>query len=377
MEKRNKRILEKMRVIFVLQDNFESNFGGMAVQMRSYMSGLSALGLEVSKVTVTEFSKGIRQDYNIVHLCDVSVAYDIPLLLDGIAKLDRSITKVVLSTVYWDFDDYYRNGAYPIQRFIYKMFGSNLVDRLSSLVKFMKSWEIRFWRGVWNNRRALQKQIGDSVDLLLPNSSSEGELFKKLTGCSTPYIVINNGLDINLSTSSFVKDIDVLCVARIDKRKNQLQVAESFINTKYKVLFAGPIGPNSARYAKELLDIINRNDNLKYLGSLAQNELFNLYGRARYHCLLSWVETPGLVNLEAFSCGAEVIVADKGSVRDYLGDAAHYVEIGQNNELLKILKEGRTIDPTHRNELENKITNEYNWKSIVQNLYKVYKELTI
>jgi glycosyltransferase involved in cell wall biosynthesis len=366
-----------MKVLFVLQDNFDNNYGGMAVQMRSYMSGLSALGLEVSKATVTEFSKGIKEDYNIVHLCDVSIAYDIPLLLDGIAKLDRNITKVVLSTVYWDFDDYYRHGAYRFQRIVYKMFGSNFVDRLSSFVKFIKSKEMRFWRGVWNNRRALQKRIGDSVDLLLPNSSSEGDLFKELTGCSTPYMVINNGLDINLSTMSLVKDIDVLCVARIDKRKNQLQVAESFINTKYKVLFAGPIGPNSARYAKELLDIINKNDNLKYLGSLEQNELFNLYGRARYHCLLSWVETPGLVNLEAFSCGAEVIVADKGSVRDYLGDAAHYVEIGQNNELLKVLKEGRKVDNIHRKELEDKIINEYNWKLIVQNLQKVYKEITI
>lgn len=366
-----------MKVLFVLQDNFDSNHGGMAVQMRSYMTGLTEIGLKVSRVTVTEFSRGLKENYDIVHLCDVSVAHDIPPLISGLALLNRKRTKVVLSTVYWDFDDYYRNGAYLFQRIGYKMFGSNFVDRLSSFVKFIKSREIRFWRGVWNNRRALQKRIGDSVDLLLPNSSSEGDLFRKLTGCSTPYIVINNGLDINLSTSSLVKDIDVLCVARIDKRKNQLQVAESFVDTDYKVVFAGPIGPNSDRYAKALLEIINRNDNMKYLGSLEQNELFNLYGRARYHCLLSWVETPGLVNLEAFSCGAEVIVADKGSVRDYLGDAAHYVEIGQNNELLKVLKEGRKLDNIHRKELEDKITNEYNWKSIVQNLQKVYKEITI
>jgi len=366
-----------MRVIFVLQDNFDRNHGGMAVQMRNYLSGLSSLGLEVSRANVTDFSKGITEEYDIVHLCDVSVSYDIPLLLRGIAKLDRSRTKVVLSTIYWDFDDYYRNGSYPLQRIIYKMFGSNLVDRLSSFAKFVRSGEIKFWRGVWTNRRALQKRVGDSVDLLLPNSASEGDLFKELTGCSTPYQVIYNGLDINLRTSSSVKDIDVLCAARIDKRKNQLQVAESFVNTDYKVVFAGPIGPHSAKYANELLGIIKRNDNMKYLGSLEQNELFDVYSRTRYHCLLSWVETPGLVNLEAFSCGAEVIVADKGSVRDYLGDAAHYVEIGDNDDLLQILKEGRVRDIIHRNGLEDRIANKYNWNSIVQSLLEVYNDLIL
>jgi glycosyltransferase involved in cell wall biosynthesis len=366
-----------MRVIFVLQDNFDSNHGGMAVQMRSYMSGLSSLGIEVSKASVTEFSKGIKEEYDIVHLCDVSVAYDIPILLKGIAKLDRSKTKVVLSTVYWDFDDYYRNGAYPVQRLVYQLFGSSLVDRLSSFAKLITSREARFWRGIWYSRRSLQKRIGDSVDLLLPNSSSEGDLFKKLTGCKTSYEVIYNGLDINLSSTSSVKDIDVLCVARIDRRKNQLQVAQSFENTNYKVVFAGPIGPNSTKYGRKLLDIINRSDNMNYLGSVEQKELFQLYGRSRYHCLLSWVETPGLVNLEAISCGAELIVADKGSVRDYLGDAAHYIQIGDKQALLNVLAKNKVVDSSIRDKLLDRIKNEFNWKSIVQNLMNVYKDLVL
>jgi len=363
--------------MFILQDNFDSNHGGMAVQMRSYMSGLSARGLEVSKATVTEFSEGIKDEYEIVHLCDVSVAYDIPLLLKGMAKLDRSKTKVVLSTVYWDFDEYYRNGAYPVQRLVYQLFGSSVVDRLSSFAKFINSREARFWRGVWYSRRSLQKRIGDSVDLLLPNSSSEGDLFKKLTGCKTPYKVIYNGLDINLSTTTLVRDIDVLCVARIDRRKNQLQVAQSFENTDFKVVFAGPIGPNSNKYARKLIELINRNENMQYLGPLEQKELFQLYGRSRYHCLLSWVETPGLVNLEAFSCGAELIVADKGSVRDYLGDVAHYIQIGDKQGLLKVLENNKVVDTSLRVELHNRMKNEFNWKSIVQDLLNVYNNLVL
>ena len=47
---------------------------------------------------------------------------------------------------------------------------------------------------------------------------------------------------------------------------------------------------------------------------------------AKVNVLTSWVETPGLVSLEAAYAGCNLVVSDKGSVRDYFKNFAFYCD---------------------------------------------------
>lgn len=365
-----------IKVLFVLQDNFDDNKGGMATQMREYMQGMILRNCNVSRVSITEFENGLEEVYDIIHLCDVSIPFDIKKMINGVKKIDRKRTKIVLSTIYWDFEDYFKNGSYFFQKVTYRLFGGGNMERISSLIKYLTTFERRYLNGFLINKQKLQKEIGSVVDLLLPNSKKEGELFQQKTGVTTNYKVIFNGVSLKNNLRTLKKDIDLLCVARIDRRKNQMQIAKEFENTEYKVVFVGPIGPNSKNYFVKLNDIISKNSNMEYLGVKSRNELDELYLRSKYHCLLSWIETPGLVNLDAFSLGCEVIVSDKGSVKEYLLDAAHYVKISsKKGDLISVLNSQTKISSIKRNTMLNRIRDTYNWDTICDDLFLTYTNL--
>jgi len=365
-----------MKILYVLEDEFDFNQGGMATQMRQYINGALKRKLYVKKISVSQFEKGINETFDIIHLCDVSVPYDLRKLIIGLRKIDRNKSKIVLSTIYWDFDDYFKNGSHISQRIVYRLFGSDYVERISSFIKFLSTRKRRYLEGFLIYKKELQCKLGSSVDLLLPNSYGEAKLFKKKTGATSNYKVIYNGVFGISQYTSKIRDIDILCVARIDRRKNQLQIAKEFAGTDYIVKFIGPVGPNSKKYFKELQKLINENNNLEYLGVKTQEELDLFYSRTKYHCLLSWVETPGLVNLDAFSKGCEVIVADKGSVKEYFGSAAFYVEIqGRRGQIIEIINAKRKIPHYLRQELTQKILMRYNWSEINNKLFETYKNL--
>ena len=115
----------------------------------------------------------------------------------------------------------------------------------------------------------------------------------------------------------------VLCVGRLEPRKNQLLLLEALTDVDVDVVFATG-GYAYRRDYLEALQAFRRRGRTLYLPKLTPAELAAAYRLARVHVLPSWFELPGLVTLEALRHGCGVVASDRGTLRDYLVDTIPY-----------------------------------------------------
>ncbi len=115
----------------------------------------------------------------------------------------------------------------------------------------------------------------------------------------------------------------VLCVGRIEPRKNQLLLLEALADDPVDVVFA----TGGVAYRTDYLEAcqaFRRRGRTLYLPALTDRELAGAYRAARVHVIASWFELPGLVTLEALRAGCPAVASDRGTVRDHLADTIPY-----------------------------------------------------
>ena len=113
----------------------------------------------------------------------------------------------------------------------------------------------------------------------------------------------------------------VLCVARLDPRKNQLALIEALRGTGLSLRLVGTeqIFPEYARACRQAAG-----SDVEFSGFLADDEVEHAHRRARVHALPSFFELPGLTSLDAAVAGAVPVVGRGGTAGDYLGQSAFY-----------------------------------------------------
>jgi glycosyltransferase involved in cell wall biosynthesis len=118
----------------------------------------------------------------------------------------------------------------------------------------------------------------------------------------------------------------MLCVARLAKEKNVELIFEAMRiadDSSLRLVVAGD-GP-----AREALEERARDCGVaartRFLGTVAREQLPDLYASCDAFCMPSTTETQGLVLAEALAAGAAVIAADAPQNRDVLGSAGRIV----------------------------------------------------
>lgn len=122
---------------------------------------------------------------------------------------------------------------------------------------------------------------------------------------------------------AFGLDDFVLCVGRLEPRKNQLMLLAALERDDLPIVFADGGLCYCPEY-KDLCHQFKRKGRVVYTGRLSAPMLVSAYRAARVHCLPSWYELPGLVTLEAARYGASVVASSWGGIREYLQGDAEY-----------------------------------------------------
>lgn len=117
----------------------------------------------------------------------------------------------------------------------------------------------------------------------------------------------------------------VLCVGRIEYRKNQLMLLKALEDSPVTVVFVGGAGVAEPTY-ESACRVFRRSGQTVFLNRLSDELLASAYSGARVHALPSWYELPGLVSIEAAHYGCNVVASDYGTIRDYLGELPFYCE---------------------------------------------------
>lgn len=366
-----------MKILFCVRHNFHDAPGGAQIQILKTKEYLEKLGLSCD-ITTTPY--GINyNNYDILHLTDLTWVYDNIVYFAEIKKQNYR-GKKVLSTIYWPFDDYASKGAPLLQKIIFKLFGINGFEFAKALAKFIFKKEKIYLNGVKKSYIKIQKEIAQQVDWLLPNAELEMEALNRRLGLKlTNYSIANNAIDTTvfdkiILNSNIKKDMNLITfVARIDARKNQLNFLKSMMDTKYKIRFIGNAGPNSKKYLQKLKELAKKRGNVEFISHIPQEEVFKYMLEAKVNVLTSWIETPGLVSLEAAYAKCNIVVSNKGSVSDYFKDFAFYCNPENLSDIrTQVIK---ALNSDFDDRFLKLIKEEYSWEKTAEQTFEAYKRV--
>jgi glycosyltransferase involved in cell wall biosynthesis len=316
-----------MKILMQARVNLYTAPGGDTIQILKTREHLERMGIQcdVSVTPVQDYGP-----YDLIHLFNYTRIQETYWFAREAKKWGKF---VVLSTVYWDNEETERMADLGWRKYLTKRLNLDQIERLKGTWRLVGERQLNRanLNLVMKGFLRLQKEAIQYIDHFLPNSEGEMALFQTRFGqkATLPYTVVPNGVDPELlfegpgNWDSDLKDC-VICVARIDGRKNQLNLAKALRGSSFPLVFVGQPAPNHASYMEKLRDECG--PSCYFLGQLPNKEVYRLYGIAKVHCLPSWYETPGLASLEAAAVGCNIVITDRGSTREYFGDYAYYCE---------------------------------------------------
>ena len=288
---------------------------GSERQTSGYANALAERGHVVHLVNILKESPDWSIPYDVCHLINASGLKG-PYELTAQLCREKEIP-VLISPVYWPTDE--------VEKELVAKKGVVTADA-----------------GVIANKFAMHingvARMLLEADMLLPNAEAEMRVVEDLIQAKPEYRVIHNGVNVkeeiepalklNEYELMFDKGLEdmlherfVLCVGRVEVRKNQ----DALISALKPLWEEDPdlqlvlMGERSAPYMKFIQEEI-KGKNILLCPPGPPGAVMKIMRRCTTHALVSFIETPGLVNLEAAALNKPIVVADRGSVREYLGE---------------------------------------------------------
>lgn len=317
--------------------------------------------------------------YDMVHLFNLMRPQEVYLQALNAKKKGK---KIALSTIYGPYTEYDRKARKGISKLLSNILSHNQIEYLKILARAVINREINMgtWMILSRGHKGLQKKLVEIVDVFLPNSESEMQRvhtdFPKSK--SKPYVTVPNAVDTRLfdfTTVEASKEVEkyrdcILSVARIEGRKCQLDLVRAMksLPDKQLVLIGKP-APNHFSFYEQIQR--EAGSNVHLLGQIDHSLLPEFYKVASVHCLISWMETPGLSSLEAGVMGCNLVITDKGDTRDYFGDYAYYCEPDSVASIRTAILAASSapFDPA----LRQHILNNYTWEKAADKTMEGYQ----
>lgn len=228
-----------------------------------------------------------------------------------------------------------------------------------------------------------RKKMMELADIVLAGSDMEGEQIARYFLIPRDKIrTVHYGADKIYEQAKpdfFEKKHDlkdfVLTVGRIEPRKNQLRLIKAFKNSNYQLVIIGaPVAHHMDYYERCLSEA---GPNVKFLGPLASDsvELLSAYAACKVFVSPAWFETPGLAALEAGLSGANVVITQGGSTREYFKHFAEYVNPASVEDIRNKIENAMKTEKTKA--LRDYIRKNYLWEHSAQKTAAYYKELGV
>jgi glycosyltransferase involved in cell wall biosynthesis len=161
----------------------------------------------------------------------------------------------------------------------------------------------------------------------------------------------------------------VLCVGRIEPRKNQLALIEALRGTGILLTLVGQSGRFSSAYYRRCERAADAT--VQFVGPQSPADLRGFYHAARVHACVSWYETPGLASLEAALCGCALVLTPGGCTREYFGKEAAYAEPTQSASIRVAVEQALARGPSTG--LTERVAREYTWDAAAQKTAEGYE----
>ena len=304
-----------LKVLFQNRPNTFTQRGGDTVVLEQISQGLAVRGHEV-----TVDVEGVRdpRGYDLVHLFNFAT----PRLTQSLAQRAQAAgVPFVVTSLYEDVPEFHNQSHALAGALIEYVRGGQRRER------WMESREAAARAG--RSQRFPCDWLVEHAAAVFANGAGEASALKRdFPACRTIVEVpVGHETDARGDASLFEKAFGVrdfvLCVGRLESRKNQLMLLKALEDSDLTVVLAAGGFSYQPEY-EEAVRAFKRRGRTIVLDRLSPEMLAAAYAACRIHVLPSWYELPGLVSLEAASHGKNVVVTRTGTSADYLRDAAFF-----------------------------------------------------
>lgn len=352
-----------LRVLMQNRSNTFTQRGGDTVLMERLSQGLQRRGV---LVTIDLAGTQNPKDFDIVHIFN----FALPDMVKHFGEqAQRAGVPFVVTTLAEDVPEFHnRSIAYG-----------------SALIEYVERAQDRTW---WKENHP-SHQVADRAprfenawaaehaSALFSNGSGESAVLKREYPNLRRVVEVPLGHQIGAEGKKdiFVKQYGVsdfvLCVGRIETRKNQLMLLKALEDSELTVVLAGGGFTYQPTYARAV-ERFKRRGKTIVLDKISPVMLASAYCAARVHVLPSWYELPGLVSLEAASYGCPIVVSDTGTTADYVGSSGWYVDPASEHSILNAVyaayygpfKEGL-----------KEVAMKYSWEETAEQTLKEYQQI--
>jgi glycosyltransferase involved in cell wall biosynthesis len=353
-----------MKVAFITRSTLYTVPGGDTVQVVQTARKLAEMGVDTEILLSNEV---IAYDqYDLLHFFNIIRPADI-LYHSKKAKKPFVVSTILCS--YAEYDKHHRKGIGVLFTYL----PSDSIEYLKTIARWVLGKDhLSSLEYTWKGQRKSIIEILRRAAMILPNSESEYRRVQQTYPCKVNHIVVPNGINpdqFQFDNAAKKDEQLVLCVARIEGNKNQVNLIRALNNTRFRLLIIGSHAPNQLGYYQQCRNIAAAN--ISFLDRIPEDELLAYYRRAKVHILPSWFETTGLSSVEAAAMGCNIVITDKGDTREYFEDDALYCDPESPQSILDAVEKASAA-PFNEN-FRQKILAKYTWKQAAIQTLKAYQ----
>lgn len=356
-----------MKVLFIARATLYSSPGGDTRQLEETAANLRALGVVVD-VALTNTQPGYEA-YDLLHFFNVIRPADI------LRHTRRTRTPYVVSTIYVQYGAADKEARGGISGMLGRLLDEDRMEWVKAVARMVKNGERVPMRYLLIGHRRAVQEVARGAAMLLPNSASEYRRFATSYRIERPHHVVPNGVSLADVERGYTPvpayEGAVLCMGRIEARKNQLRLIEALSDSPFQLYIHGQPSPNAAGYAAACANAAA--SNVQILPPLSGEELYAVYASAKVHVLPSYFETTGLSSLEAAAMGCNVVVTDRGDTRDYFGDYAWYCE-PDDTASIRAAVEAAHAAPVN-DKFRQEILKRFTWRRAAEETLSAYENV--
>lgn len=233
------------------------------------------------------------------------------------------------------------------------------------------------FKGLKNMHRiALQ-----NADAVMVQTDVEAEDLERIYGVKIKSVKVPNGvghqfLEPKPTTAQSQFGEYVLCVGRIEARKNQLSLIKAMKKVRDQVpnlnlLLIGKWSKNHREYSNLIRNELVGSTWVKHLEFVPYSRIPTYFHNAKLTVSASWFESTGLTLLESLFCGTNAVASGKPA-REILGNMVEYCAPGDVDSIKEaILKSLSRPTPV----LPDDFRTTYTWESVAKKTLEVYRGL--
>ena len=357
-----------MKVAIIARSTLFNIPGGDTIQAIETSRHLNLLGVNVEVKLTSEPIDYAK--YDLLHFFNITRPADI------LYHSEKASKPFVISTIlvdYSEYDKHHRKGAGRL----FSCFPTDTIEYFKTIARWSLGRDhLSSATYIGKGQRNSILQILRKTKVVLPNSESEYSRLTKAYPARVNYQVVTNGIDPQLFVynNQIKKDNKlVLCVARIEGVKNQLNLIKGLNNSGFNVLLIGAHSPNQGAYYKECKK--NAAGNITFINHLPQHELIKYYSQAKVHILPSWFETTGLSSIEAAAMGCNIVITDRGDAKEYFGNDAFYCNPGSPESVRSAVE--RASSAPFNESLKERILKKFTWSQAANQTLEAYQSAII